>query len=70
MGCIRHCAILESNAGTVSWDRFDFLFDLTPGAWVCVPRKVFVVDHFGGFLFFGKGLCDVGFGWAVGMLHF
>jgi hypothetical protein len=20
MGCIRHCAILESNAGTVSWD--------------------------------------------------
>ena len=25
MGCIRHCAILESNAGTVSWDRFDFL---------------------------------------------
>ena len=41
MGCIRHCAILESNAGTVSW-----CLDFDALAVGRCTRKIFVIVNF------------------------
>ena len=67
MGCIRHCAILESNAGTVSW-CFDFLtfFD-TWRSGRCTEEVFFLLLLFIlVFLCFALGKACVMWFWEVG----